>query len=112
MIKGNAAKLLFAWMRTIYDPMWGVHYAGIAESIIGLPADGVPNFKRAVTIWQLDAHMEPRNHVVLYGCYPKAWKLAEFNYTTNEFHTIELTLRYDLSVQFTDDETDAYLPTV
>ena len=60
------------------------------------------NLKRTVTIWQLDAHRNPVTHVNLYGCYPKGWKLGEFNYSTNDFHTIEMTLRYDFAVQFTE----------
>ena len=28
--------------------------------------------------------------------------LCEFNYSTNDFHTIEMTLRYDFAVQFTE----------
>ena len=111
LIKGDVADALFAWMRTVYDPVYGVHYAGIGNGTTSLAsADplGAPNqteppiFKRTVTIWQLDAHRNPITHVNLYGCYPKGWKLGEFNYSTNDFHTIEMTLRYDFAVQFTE----------
>jgi len=111
LIKGDVADALFAWMRSVYDPVYGVHYAGIGNGAASLtnaiPTDAPnqtepPVFKRTVTIWQLDAHRNPITHVNLYGCYPKGWKLGEFNYSTNDFHTIEMTLRYDFAVQFTE----------
>lgn len=105
-IKGDIAEQLFAWMRTVYDPVYGIHYAGIGggDSITGAAFD-VPNFKRPVTIWQLDQHRNPKNHIILYGCYPKAWKLGEFDYASGDFHTIEMTLRYDFAVQYSDKNT-------
>ena len=34
----------------------------------------------------------------MYGVYPKGWKESEYNYSTaNDFHTIEMTLRYDFA---------------
>jgi len=104
LIKGDIARALFTWMRTVYDPVYGIHYGGITGGVAqGLLEDAFA-FKRTVTLWQLDAHRNPRMHVVLYGAYPKSWKLAEFNYSTNDFHTIEMTLRYDFAVQFTDGD--------
>jgi len=110
LIKGDVADALFAWMRSVYDPVYGIHYAGLGngtsdvnqspEGLAGLTQ--APIFKRTVTIWQLDAHRNPVTHVNLYGCYPKGWKLGEFNYETNDFHTIEMDLRYDFAVQFTE----------
>ena len=110
LIKGDIADALFAWIRSVYDPVYGIHYAGLGngtsdvnqspEGLAGLTQS--PIFKRTVTIWQLDAHRNPITHVNLYGCYPKGWKLGEFNYETNDFHTIEMALRYDFAVQFTE----------
>ena len=110
LIKGDVADALFAWMRSVYDPVYGIHYAGLGngttdvnqspEGLAGMTQ--APIFKRTVTIWQLDAHRNPVTHVNLYGCYPKGWKLGEFNYETNDFHTIEMDLRYDFAVQFTE----------
>ena len=110
LIKGDIADALFAWIRSAYDPVYGIHYAGLGngtsdvnqspEGLAGLTQS--PIFKRTVTIWQLDAHRNPITHVNLYGCYPKGWKLGEFNYETNDFHTIEMALRYDFAVQFTE----------
>ena len=102
LIKGDIARSLFAWMRTVYDPVYGVHYAGIlGGDIINDPITDAPVFKMPVTIWQLDAHRIPRSHIILYGCYPKGWKLGEFNFSTNDFHTIEMTFRYDFMDQGT-----------
>tara|TARA_R110002110_G_scaffold127388_5_gene306295 strand:+ start:442 stop:1113 length:672 start_codon:yes stop_codon:yes gene_type:complete len=110
LIKGDVADALFAWMRSVYDPVYGIHYAGLGNgtSDVNQSPEGLagmtqaPIFKRTVTIWQLDAHRNPVTHVNLYGCYPKGWKLGEFNYETNDFHTIEMDLRYDFAVQFTE----------
>ena len=103
LIRGDVADGLFAWIRTVYDPVFGLHYGGLGgiENLAGL-ADA-PIFKKTVTIHQLDARRNPVRHINLYGCYPKGWKLGEFNYATNEFHTIEMTLRYDFAVQFTEN---------
>jgi len=110
LIKGDVADALFAWMRSVYDPVYGIHYGGLGNgtSDVNPSPEGLagiteaPIFKRTVTIWQLDPHRNPVTHVNLYGCYPKGWKLGEFNYSTNDFHTIEMTLRYDFAVQFTE----------
>ena len=110
LVKGDIADSLFAWMRSVYDPVYGIHYGGLGNgtSDVNPSPEGLagiteaPIFKRTVTIWQLDAHRNPVTRIVLYGCYPKGWKLGEFNYSTNEFHTIEMTLRYDFVIQFTE----------
>jgi len=102
-IKGDIAEELFAWMRTVYDPVYGVHYAGIGSDDVTGKLFNAPNFKRPVTIWQLDQHRNPKNHIILYGCYPKGWKLGEFDYSNGDFHTIEMTLRYDFAVQYSDE---------
>ena len=35
-------------------------------------------------------------------CYPKKITHGEYNYSTNEFHTIEMTLRYDHFINTND----------
>jgi len=87
LLKGDVAKALFDWMRTTYDPIQGVH----SYSVVG----GATH-KRTVDIVQLDNQRNPKMVTRLYGCYPKNWRLAEFNYGTNDFHTLEVTLRYDV----------------
>lgn len=96
LIKGDAAKMLFTWMRTTYDPIYGVHSAPV------IPPD---QFKRTIELIQLDHHRNPKLVIKLYGAWPKSWKTSEFNYSTNEFSTIEMALRYDFVVQYRIDET-------
>lgn len=111
LIKGDIAKALFAWIRTVYDPVYGVHYGGIGGQLApdGSVLSDFVEFKRPVTIYQLDSHRNPRMHITLFGAYPKGWKLGEFNYESNSFHTIEITLRYDFAVQYAD--SDELIPT-
>ena len=94
LVRGQLAESLFNWMSTCYDPINGVFTPNFVQ---GDPTGG---FKTHVKIYQLDNTMSPIKMVYLYGAYPKSWKLAEFNYATNEFHTIELTLRFDFAVQY------------
>jgi hypothetical protein len=78
------AENLWGWFRNIYDPITGKFNMG------------GNSFKAGLTTI---LHMGPQGQVLsetkLYGLYPKSWKTAEFNYSTNEFHTIEMVFRYD-----------------
>jgi len=94
LVRGQLAETLFNWMSTTYDPINGVFTPHFTQ---GDPTGG---FKTRVKIYQLDNTMTPVKMIYLYGAYPKSWKTAEFNYATNEFHTIELALRYDFAVQY------------
>jgi len=87
LLKGEAAVGLWNWMRTTYDPITGTH-SGAAIDTAG--------FKKNVDIILLDHNRDPQWCARLYGCWPKNWRLAEFNYSLNEFHSIEVTLRYDM----------------
>ena len=87
LLKGDIAKALFNWMRSTYDPIQGVHSYNVV---------GGTTHKRTVDVIQLDHQREPKMVARLYGCYPKNWRLAEFNYSTNDFHSVEVTLRYDM----------------
>lgn len=81
---------LWNWFTAIYDPISG------EMTNTSPPGGGGPSFKaNKVEIIQLDNAMSPRQTVDLYGVWPKSWKTAEFNYSTNEFHTLEVVLRYD-----------------
>ena len=84
----KVSQALWEWFSTIYDPTTGKFHGNVAQ--------GAPNnFKRDATIVHLDSRGQPLYETRLFGVYPKSWKTAEFNYSTNEFHTIELGLRYD-----------------
>ena len=96
LLRGDAAKGLFNWMRTTYDPITGTHSTSITSNIAGQIIEGGGGFKRTVDVVLLDHSRKPQWVARLYGCYPKNWRLAEFNYSANEFHSIEVTLRYDM----------------
>tara|TARA_R110000787_G_scaffold19890_3_gene59265 strand:+ start:1978 stop:2556 length:579 start_codon:yes stop_codon:yes gene_type:complete len=97
LIKGELAEKLFDWMSNTYDV---VHGAFTPQNL-----SNTGGFKTHVRIYQLDGAMMPVKMVNLYGAYPKSWKLAEFNYSTNEFHSIEVQLRYDFVVQYAGTQT-------
>jgi hypothetical protein len=82
----RVSQALWQWFSTIYDPTTGKFHT---------QQEGANSFKRNATIVHLDSRGQPLFETRLYGVYPKSWKTAEFNYSTNEFHTIELGLRYD-----------------
>jgi len=92
LVKGELAEKLYDWMSNTYDPVHGV----FTPQNIG----GNGGFKSHIRIYQLDNAMFPVKLINLYGAYPKSWKLAEFNYATNEFHSIEVQVRYDFVVQY------------
>ena len=85
LIEGGAAVALFNWMRETYDPFTGKL--------------GGPDMKRKIFITQLDAQHNPKMRITLYGAYCKFYRLAELNYSTNDFHTIECGVKYDFAVQ-------------
>ena len=82
---------LYRWMQSIYNPKTGE----FTNSFNTTPS----NFKRKMQIYQLGADMEPISATIAYAAYPKTWKLAEFNYSTNEFYTVEATFRFDFLEQ-------------
>lgn len=79
------ANTLWQWFSAIYDPKMGV-----------FQKNGSTAWKsQRATIVSLDSKGQPLMETILYGVYPQSWKTAEFNYSTNEFHTIEMVFRYD-----------------
>lgn len=96
LLRGDAAKALFNWMRTTYDPITGTHSTSILSDLVGGGTGGGGGFKRTIDVVLLDHSRKPQWIARLYGCWPKNWRLAEFNYSANEFHSIEVTLRYDM----------------
>ena len=85
---------LWGWFKNSYDPMTGelTKTAG--------PRGGLHFKALKLSILQLDNALNPHASSELYGVWVKSWKTAEFNYSTNEFHTIEVTFRYDFMDQF------------
>ena len=85
LVTGEAANALFGWISETYDPTTGVL--------------GTSSMKRKIQITQLDADHNPKMMITLYGAYAKFYRLAELNYSTNDFHTIEVGVRFDFALQ-------------
>jgi len=83
---GDVSNALWDWFKKIYNPLTGQIMQG--QNTSGFKA-------QQVRIHQLDAQGNPKNTTRLFGVYPRAWKNAEFNYSNNQFHTVEVTFRYD-----------------
>ena len=82
------ANMLWRWFASIYNPVTGKFNQNGG------------NFKAPkAVIAQLDAQGQPITETRLFGVYPTSWKTAEFNYGTNEFHTIEMIFKYDFMEQ-------------
>lgn len=92
----ETASDLWRYFKTIYDPITGemtknAQPGGVAGS----------TFKaNKVEIIQLDNTLQPHSTIELYGVYPTKFSAAEFNYSTNDFHTIEVTFKYDFMQQY------------
>lgn len=87
----NTSQDLYKWLRSIYDPLTGEMTKFAAPG-----GDPRKSFKaHKVEIIKLDNTMNPHSVTELYGVYPKSWKEAELNYSTNEFHTIEVAFKFD-----------------
>src|SRR3990167_546185 len=82
---------LWKWFRNTYDPLTGEMTKFAAPG-----GNANLSFKEnKMEIIMLDNTINPHSVLELYGVYPKSWKAAEFNYSTNEFHTLEVAFRYD-----------------
>lgn len=87
----DTAKTLWEWFKTIYDPI-----SGDMTKLSAPGGAGNRAFKaNKIRIIELDNTRTPHSAIELYGVYPKSVRFAEKNYSTNEFHTIEVTFRYD-----------------
>lgn len=90
LLNQRTAVRLWEWFKNIYDPQTGE----MTRNVDYLNQGG--NFKSPrVEIVELDNKLQPIASTILIGVYPKSYKDAERNYSTNEMHTIEMTFRYD-----------------
>lgn len=82
---------LWRFFKHTYDPITGE----VTKS--SQPGGGAGSTFKAdkVEIVLLDNTMTPHSTIELYGVYPTKWSAAEFNYSTNDFHTLEVTFKYD-----------------
>lgn len=97
LYKPKISAQLWKWFATIYNPVTG-KYNGNGG---GFKAN------KAIIV-ALDAQGQPTQETRLFGVYPISWKTAEFNYGTNEFHTIEMMFKYDFMEH--DDSDTASIP--
>lgn len=91
----QTASDLWRYFKNIYDPLTGEITKNSQPAVAGR------TFKvDRVEIIQLDNTSVPHASVELYGVFPVSWKLSEFNYSTNDFHTIDVNFKYDFLNQF------------
>jgi len=87
------ANTLWNWFQSTYNPLSGEMLENVTTQL-GTEPRG--NFKaRELKIYQLDPHGKPLMTTKLLGVYPTSWTTGEFNYSTNDFHTIEMSFSYD-----------------
>ena len=81
---------LWRWFKTQYDPLSG-------QMTKNAPPGGnlTPAKANKAEIILLDNTLTPHIQIDLLGIYPNAVREAELNYAINEFHTVEVTFRYD-----------------
>lgn len=92
----ETASDLFRYFKHTYDPITGE----MTKS--SQPGGGAGNTFKAnkVEIVMLDNTLVPHSTIELYGVYPSKWAATELNYQTNDFHTLEVTFKYDFMNTF------------
>ena len=87
----ETASDLYRFFRHTYDPITGE----MTKS--AQPGGGAGSTFKAdkVEVVMLDNSLTPHSTVELYGVYPTSWAAAEFNYSTNQFHQLTVTFKYD-----------------
>jgi hypothetical protein len=92
----ETASDLWRYFKHTYDPITGE----MTKS--AQPGGGAGSTFKAdkVEIVLLDNTLTPHSTIELYGVYPSKWAASELNYSTNDFHTLEVTLKYDFMQQY------------
>ena len=92
----ETASDLWRYFKSVYDPVTGE-----------LTKNSQPGGQAGQTfkadkleIVQLNNTMDPISTVELYGVWPTKWSASEFNYSTDEFHTLDVTFKYDFMQQY------------
>jgi hypothetical protein len=87
----EAASDLWRYFKHTYDPITGEMTKSSA------PGGGAGSTFKAMKaeIIMLDNTMTPHSTIEVYGVYPTKWAASEFNYATNDFHTLDVTFKYD-----------------
>jgi len=87
----QTAPTLWKWFKSVYDPLTGNLVSNTRPG-----GGGTPHFKaNRLEILFLDNVKEPHAVLEYYGVYPMSFKPSELNYSTNEFHTLEVSFKYD-----------------
>jgi hypothetical protein len=92
----ETASDLWRFFKHTYDPLTGE----ITKNAQPGGQAGLSFKADKVEIVQLDNTLTPHSTLELYGVYPTKWEASEFNYSTNQFHTIDVTFKYDFVNQF------------
>ena len=86
LIADDVSKELWEWFKDTYNPLTG-HLGDFALK------------KNMMSVLQLNNDLSLHTETRYFGVYPKSFKNAEWNYATNDFHTIEVTFKYDFMEQ-------------
>ena len=87
----ETASDLWKFFKSIYNPLTGE----LTETSQPGGISGQTFKADKVEIVMLDNTMTPHSTIELYGVYPIKWSAAEFNYSTNDFHSLDVSFRYD-----------------
>jgi len=92
----ETASDLWRYFKHTYDPITGE----MTKS--SQPGGGAGSTFKAdkVEIVLLDNTLTPHSTIELYGVYPHKWAASELNYSTNDFHTLEVGFKYDFMQQY------------
>ena len=87
----ETASDLWRFFKNTYDPLTGEMTKNAQPG-----GQAGQTFKAdKVEIVTLDNTLTPHSTIELYGVYPSKWEAAEFNYSNNTFHTLDVTFKYD-----------------
>ena len=87
----ETASDLWRFFKNTYDPLTGEMTKNAQPG-----GQAGQTFKAdKVEIVMLDNTLTPHSTIELYGVYPSKWEAAEFNYSNNTFHTLDVTFKYD-----------------
>ena len=98
---------LFNWFQTIYDPLTGEQTKFTKPGGTGITTgtDNAGTFKvNEVDVILLSNTADALRHIKLYGVYPTKYAATELNYSTSDFHTVEMSFKYDFMTVHEQDE--------
>ena len=100
------------WFQTIYDPLTGEQTKFTKPGGTGIETgtDNAGTFKiNEVDVILLSNTADALRHIKLYGVYPTKYAATELNYSTSDFHTIEMSFKYDFMTVHESTEDTALL---